>query len=91
MRDWNKAAGLACMGEGRIIIMKQPEIMLLAKINWWMRLYFRLALCFMSDRSKYRDYFTRSDVPVISPGCSMPISWIRVGMMSHSAPPSRSL
>ena len=54
MRDWNKAAGLACMGEGRIIIMKQPEIMLLAKINWWMRLYFRLALCFMSDRSVIR-------------------------------------
>ena len=42
--------------------------------------------------SIYLIYFsTRRDSPVISFGCSMPISWIRVGMMSARHPFSRSV
>ncbi len=41
--------------------------------------------------SNLLSYFTNKDFPVISFGCSIPISSIRVGTISHNAPPSRSL
>ena len=41
--------------------------------------------------SNLLSYFTNKDFPLISFGCSIPISSISVGTISHKAPPSRSL
>ena len=69
----------------------QPEQAGTTKASRSQKIHFQLRLITYSEICSAVLYFlTNKDFPVISFGCYIPIKSIKVGTMSHSAPPSLS-